>query len=176
MREVARRAGVSHQAPYHHFTDRSGIFAAIAEEGFDTLTEAFRKVLADDGHPALRCLGVYIDVARQNPGHFRVMFRADLNGVTTHPRTEAAAERAFDELLNMVHRTIGRPKSTKESFTWASLLWSAAHGFATLLIDGPLEKKLPPGMSVKRLTNDVVSLMTEMVERQAAAMGLTPGA
>ena len=40
MREVAREAGVSHQAPYHHFTDRSGIFAAICEEGFRHLSEA----------------------------------------------------------------------------------------------------------------------------------------
>jgi AcrR family transcriptional regulator len=39
MREVAREAGVSHQAPYHHFTDRSGIFAAICEEGFRQLSE-----------------------------------------------------------------------------------------------------------------------------------------
>jgi AcrR family transcriptional regulator len=37
MREVARRAGVSHQAPYHHFTDRQAILAAIAEEGFKRL-------------------------------------------------------------------------------------------------------------------------------------------
>ena len=44
MREVARRAGVSHQAPYHYFSDRSGIFAAISEEGFAGLAQAFRDV------------------------------------------------------------------------------------------------------------------------------------
>ena len=44
MREVARRAGVSHQAPYHYFGDRSGIFAAISEEGFSALAGAFRDV------------------------------------------------------------------------------------------------------------------------------------
>ena len=44
MREVARRAGVSHQAPYHYFGDRSGIFAAISEEGFSALAGVFRDV------------------------------------------------------------------------------------------------------------------------------------
>jgi AcrR family transcriptional regulator len=44
MREVARQAGVSHQAPYHYFKDRSGIFAAISEEGFQRLAQAFREV------------------------------------------------------------------------------------------------------------------------------------
>ena len=140
MREVARRAGVSHQAPYHHFTDRSGIFAAIAAEGFDTLAAAFRPVLADDTHPARRCFEAYVRVAMEHPGHFRVMFRADLNGIADHPGTEAAAESAFNELLKMVDRTIGRPAAAEESFTWATLMWSAAHGFATLLIDGPLSE------------------------------------
>lgn len=174
MREVARRAGVSHQAPYHHFTDRSGIFAAIAAEGFDTLAAAFRPVLADDTHPARRCFEAYVRVAMEHPGHFRVMFRADLNGIADHPATESAAESAFNELLKMVDRTIGRPAAAEESFTWATLMWSAAHGFATLLIDGPLERKLPTGVVVDRLITDVVALLTEMVERQAAAMGLAP--
>ena len=174
FRQVALAAGVSHQAPYHHFTDRSGIFAAIAAEGFVTLAAAFRPVLADDTHPARRCFEAYVRVAMEHPGHFRVMFRADLNGIADHPATESAAESAFNELLKMVDRTIGRPAAAEESFTWATLMWSAAHGFATLLIDGPLERKLPTGVVVDRLITDVVALLTEMVERQAAAMGLAP--
>lgn len=176
MREVARRAGVSHQAPYHHFADRSGIFAAIAAEGFDTLAASFRQVLTDDTHPSKRCFEAYVRVAMGFPGHFRVMFRPDLNGIATHPATAIAAEDAFNELLKMVDRTIGRPAAAHESFTWASLMWSTAHGFATLLIDGPLVQKLPFGVTVDGLITDVVTLMSEMVERQAAAMGLAPGA
>ena len=52
MREVARRAGVSHQAPYHYFGDRSGIFAAISEEGFTFLARAFRDVDFSNTSPA----------------------------------------------------------------------------------------------------------------------------
>ena len=96
-------------------------------------------------------------------------------GIETHPETAAAADAAFTELLHMVERTIGRPTAIEESFTWASLLWSTAHGFATLLIDGPLVQKLPPGLTIEQHITDVVTLMSEMVERQATSMGLSPG-
>ena len=174
MREVARRAGVSHQAPYHHFADRSGIFAAIAAEGFTALAESFRQVMATDERPSARCFEAYVRMAMEHPGHFRVMFRADLCGITTHPATSAAAEAGFNELLRMVERTIGKPKAPNDAFIWASLMWSTAHGFATLLVDGPLIERLPPGVNVQQHIADVVGLMSEMVDRQAAAMGLTP--
>lgn len=174
MREVARRAGVSHQAPYHHFTDRAGIFAAIAAEGYRALAAEFRAVMSDSAHPSRGCFDAYVRMAMAHPGHFRVMFRADLCGVTTHPETAAAADVGFGELLNMVERTIGRPTDVAASFTWASLMWSTAHGFATLLVDGPLAGRLPPGLTVEQHIDDVTQLMAEMVERQAASMGLTP--
>jgi AcrR family transcriptional regulator len=174
MREVARRAGVSHQAPYHHFTDRAGIFAAIATEGFQTLANEFRTVMADSAHPSRSCFAAYVRVAMSHPGHFRVMFRADLCGIDSHPDTAAAADAGFGELLEMVERTIGRPADYGASFTWASLMWSTAHGFATLLIDGSLAHKLPPGLTMEQHISDVIDLMGEMVDRQAAAMGLTP--
>ena len=175
MREVARRAGVSHQAPYHHFSDRAGIFAAIATEGFQTLANEFQTVMADSVNPSRSCFAAYVRLAMDHPGHFRVMFRADLSGVLTHEGAAAAADSAFAELLEMVARITGRPADGVASFTWASLMWSSAHGFATLLIDGPLACRLPPGVTVEEHIDDVVGLMGEMVERQAASMGLVPG-
>ena len=172
MRDVARRAGVSHQAPYHHFTDRAGIFAAIAAEGFQHLAAEFRTVLADTAHPSRSCFAAYLRVAMASPGHFKVMFRADLCGVTSRQATKDAAETAFGELLAMVERIIGRPADATASFTWASLLWSTAHGFATLLIDGPLASRLPAGVTVEQHIDDVVTLMGEMVDRQAESMGV----
>jgi len=174
MREVARRAGISHQAPYHHFSDRAGIFAAIAAEGYATLADEFRVVMADSAHPSRACFAAYVRVATSHPGHFRVMFRADLCGIESHPATTAAADAGFAELLRMVERTTGRPADAAESFTWASLMWSTAHGFATLLIDGSLAHKLPAGLTMERHIDDVIDLMGEMVDRQAAAMGLAP--
>lgn len=174
MREVARRANVSHQAPYHHFGDRSGIFAAIAAEGFTILKEEFRSVVSGAPGSARRCFEAYVKVALQHPAHFRVMFRSDLCGFTTHDDTRIAADGAFQELLNMVEHTIGRPSDDRDSFTWATLLWSTAHGLATLILDGPLLPKIPPGATIESVIHDVVELMSGMVERQASLMGLTP--
>jgi AcrR family transcriptional regulator len=174
MREVARRSGVSHQAPYHHFGDRAGIFAAITEAGFEMLAEKFAAVLTNDTAPARHCFEAYVSMAVENPAHFRVMFRRDICGLASHDSARAAGDAAYAELLKMVERTIGRPAGERESVTWATLMWSSAHGLATLLVDGPLESKLPEGVSVADHIDDVVSLMTEMVEKQAASMGLTP--
>jgi AcrR family transcriptional regulator len=174
MREVARRAQVSHQAPYHHFGDRAGIFSAIAAEGFEILAAEFQAVLAGGPNPAHRCFQAYVRMALEHPAHFRVMFRSDLNGFASHPTTHAAADQAFAELLNMVERTVGLPAGDRNAFTWATLLWSTAHGLSTLILDGPLLAKLPDGTSLEALIDEVVGLMSSMVEARAVALGLSP--
>ena len=162
MRDVARRSGVSHQAPYHHFGDRSGIFAAIAEEGFGHLADAIREAATAGGDPGEVCFHAYVGLARRFPGHFRVMFRRDLCGIATHPATKAAADDAYRELERMVDHLTGGVLSSSERQTWASLVWSVAHGFATLLIDGPLTGKLDPGVSLDDHIAAVGRLVSQM--------------
>ncbi|MFM1790404.1 MAG: hypothetical protein RLZZ526_731, partial [Actinomycetota bacterium] len=60
MREVARRADISHQAPYHHFADRAGIFAAISEEGYRAFAKEFRATLESSPNPLADCLRTYV--------------------------------------------------------------------------------------------------------------------
>lgn len=170
MRDVARRAGISHQAPYHHFGDRAGIFAAISEEGFKMLTAAFREVLTISSHPSRGCLEQYLRMALDHPGHFRVMFRSDICGLGIDEAATKAADESFGELLNTVDRITGGSVSESKRQAWASLLWSIAHGFATLLLDGPLLIKVPQSIGSKQHIEDVIDLMTEMVDRQAALL------
>jgi len=174
MREVARRAGVSHQAPYHYFGDRSGIFAAISEEGFTLLAQAFRDVDFSNTSPAKAGFIAYLSFARNHVGHFRVMFRNDICGVTDNEETANAASSAFDELLQMVARTIGSSVDPKAAHTFAFTMWSQAHGLATLVIDGPLPQKLPPGVSLEDQIDEVINLCSHMVALEAAEMGLVP--
>jgi AcrR family transcriptional regulator len=174
MREVARRAGVSHQAPYHYFKDRSGIFAAISEEGFALLADAFRRVEHMEENGSKGGFITYLTFARQHSGHFRVMFRGDICGISTHEATGAAADDAFNELLKMVSRTIGTSTDTDEAMTFAIMLWSQAHGLATLVLDGPLERKLPPGADLESQIMNVINLASHMVSLEVAAKGLTP--
>lgn len=174
MREVARRAGVSHQAPYHYFKDRSGIFAAISEEGFTALASAFRDVNHSTTAPAKAGFIAYLGFARNNVGHFRVMFRNDICGLATHDFAALAAEDAFSELLLMVSRTIGVSADEADQLTFAIMLWSQAHGLATLILDGPLMNRLPATADVEEQIQAVIDLASHMVSLQAAEMGLVP--
>jgi AcrR family transcriptional regulator len=174
MREVARRAGVSHQAPYHYFGDRSGILAVISEEGFTGLAQAFRDVHETNMPAAKAGFIAYLNFSRAHIGHFRVMFRNDICGVTTHPSTQIAADSAFDELRLMVARITGPTIDPNNAFTFATMLWSLAHGLATLVIDGPLPNKIPPGIDLEDQIQAVIDLSSRMVSLEVAEMGLLP--
>ena len=172
MREVARRAGVSHQAPYHYFGDRSGIFAAISEEGFTGLAQAFRDVHETEMPATKAGFIAYLNFAREHVGHFRVMFRNDICGVATHALTQTAADSAFDELRLMVSRITGPEIDPNKAFTFAAMLWSLSHGLATLVIDGPLPNKVPPGTDLESQIQAVIDLSSHMVALEVAEMGL----
>jgi AcrR family transcriptional regulator len=178
MREVARRAGVSHQAPYHYFKDRSGIFAAISQEGFTALAQAFRQVQTDgtldSTSPAKAGFSAYMRFAREHVGHFRVMFRADISGLSTHPEAHQCAEDAFAELLNMVARTIGHSADPQDALTFALMMWSQAHGLAMLVIDGPLEARLGSPVDAEKQADAVIELAAHMISLQAREFGLAP--
>ena len=174
MREVARRAGVSHQAPYHYFGDRSGIFAAISEEGFTGLAQAFRDVHETEMPATKAGFIAYLNFAREHVGHFRVMFRNDICGVATHALTQTAADSAFDELRLMVSRITGPEIDPNKAFTFAAMLWSLSHGLATLVIDGPLPNKVPPGTDLESQIQAVIDLSSHMVALEVAEMGLLP--
>ena len=174
MREVARRAGVSHQAPYHYFGDRSGIFAAISEEGFSGLAHAFRDVHETEMPAAKAGFIAYLNFAREHVGHFRVMFRNDICGVMSHELTAVAADSAFDELRLMVSRITGPEIDPNKAFTFAAMLWSLSHGLATLVIDGPLPNKVPPGTNLEDQIQSVIDLSSHMVALEVAEMGLFP--
>ncbi len=74
LRDLARRAGVSHAAPAHHFGDRAGLFTAIAVQGFDALADA----LTEAGDELLDLGVAYVEFAVRHRAHFEVMFHPDL--------------------------------------------------------------------------------------------------
>ncbi len=157
MRDIARQAGVSHQAPYHWFGDRAGVFAAIAEEGFAKLERAISSI----GDAELRRDGAtgatirrYVDFAVAHAGEFRVMFRSDLSGLRTHEATRAAGDRCYEAVARVLSSssTGGLPLDDA-----VVLVWSQAHGVATLLLDGPLQHKMPAG----RTLDDVIATAVE---------------
>ncbi|HEX5737928.1 MAG TPA: TetR/AcrR family transcriptional regulator, partial [Hydrogenophaga sp.] len=103
MREVARRSGVTHQAPYHHFTDRETILAELVAQGFDELARrlarANQRSGSGDRHAALVESGqAYVGFAIDRPGIFRIMFRPEICDLSRFPAAQEAGARAHAEL------------------------------------------------------------------------------
>lgn len=149
FRRVAAAAGVSHQAPYHHFSDRRGIFEAIALEGFTRFADALQRSqervdLDPSTAPSTAMLEAYVEFAVEHRGHFRVMFRPDLVGLGDNPALAAASAASFGTLVDLVERLVGPEASVEVIRQRAVAMWSLAHGLATLLIDGPLEDEIGP--------------------------------
>lgn len=139
MREVARRAGVTHQAPYHHFADRESIVAELVTQGFDDLTRRLARANDRHGGGDRRALMVesgqaYVGFALDRPGPFRIMFRPELCDPTRFPQAMAAGERAHAELQRLVRLL----HDGSEDPVLATVYWGYVHGLASLFVDGPM--------------------------------------
>ena len=161
LREIARTAGVSHQAPYHHFGDREGIFAAICEEGFSLLADSLGNSATQTREAMFHA---YVTFALTHPGHFRVMFRNDICNLDHYPTALAQAERAFGALTDFVASALGESASLDHIRMTATYMWSVAHGLATLLLDGPLEKKIGPVNNVDEFVTNIARIATDALQ------------
>jgi len=143
LRAVARRAGVSQAAPYHHFPDKDALLAALGAEGFDGLDQAMRermKGLRDPGQRLVASGVGYVAFAVENPALFRIMFGASMRGVGAHPERSAAGERAYATLEKAVQATLGDKVGEPGAMALACLrAWSLAHGLAKLLVEGGID-------------------------------------
>lgn len=155
MREIARRAGVSHNAPYHHFADRAALVEELAAGSFAALAEELEGARARTGGDAVEKLlavgEAYVRFAVNNPTRFRFMFRPELRtgyraglgrsgGADVEEGTPArrAASGAYRVLLASISEcqrsglvVPGDPAPL------ALAAWSTVHGLAVLVLDGP---------------------------------------
>ena len=133
LRELARAAGVSHAAPYHHFASRDELLAGVAELAFDRLAEALAVAAqAPDAALALLDIGeAYVRQALAHPAQFRLMFGPMLARKAEYAGLQRAAERAFTVLLEAATRF-----APERGLEIALAGWSLSHGAANLAIDG----------------------------------------
>lgn len=147
MRGIARRAGVTHAALAHHFVDKTGLFTAVAAEGFRRMAAAIRP--AASGDRGFLTGGVeYVRFALENRGFYEVVFRPSLCD-HDDPEFMAARTEAFDILYGSARHSLvsGRNAITVTEADVASLViagWSMSHGYATLLATDNLADR-PPG-------------------------------
>jgi AcrR family transcriptional regulator len=142
LRAVARRAGVSHAAPAHHFGDADGLLTALAADGFRRFVaaQAAREAKApDDPRSRLLATGLgYIDFALARPALFRLIFGSD-RPRHGDPDLAAASAAAYDHLIAQTAAAGG-------DATDAAAVWSMTHGLADLIMSGRLKSvaNLPP--------------------------------
>ena len=117
LRELARRAGVSHNAPYRHFPDLDSVLAALAGEGFEMLGEALER------RPGRQMGEAYIEFALAHPQRFRLMFGGRV-------RLEKRGERAYERLMKSF-ADLG-----EDAQYAAAAGWAMVHGLSHLLLDG----------------------------------------
>ena len=134
LREVARRAGVSHAAPAHHFGDSKGLLTSVAAEGFERLNLAFAEALEGLDDPVERlnaCGKAYVSTAVNFPGHFGVMCADEIINKDAPEFVEASVG-AYMHLLGVISdiRDALNPELDVEAA--ATMTWSAVHGLAVL--------------------------------------------
>jgi AcrR family transcriptional regulator len=134
LREVARRAGVSHTAPAHHFGDVRGLLTSVAAEGFDALHAALTETLTTVDDPVERLIALgeaYVKLARSNHAHCEVMFRVDVVD-PDDPQLQLAGMRAYAVLEDTMRSLIETEDLDVDldDATW--LCWSTMQGLVAL--------------------------------------------
>lgn len=146
LREVARRLGVSHQAPYKHFPSRDHILAEAVRQAFAHFASHLdARAITGDPWQDLRAMGeAYLQYASQHPLHYRLMFGTPLPDPREHPAMMEQARHAFELLRDAVSRLPGRVSPPEHD---ALFVWAAMHGTAGILHGQALKQlNLPPGM------------------------------
>jgi AcrR family transcriptional regulator len=171
LREVARMAGVSHQAPYRYFQDRTDLLATVAEEGLRMLhAELVEQTrLAPDSSAALRAIAIaYVGFAVKNPARFRIMYGAEAASFHDRPSLAAASDAIFNLLTGTIAEVQRTLASDVDTLDYALSAWSMVHGLAMLLIDQQLTRRAFAGRPPRDLTMLVTSTLRHGLETRPA--------
>jgi AcrR family transcriptional regulator len=174
LRELARRAGVSHNAPYKHFADKRELLAAVSAAGFEMLVKRMASEIAGVRHPRdqlFAMLRAYIDHGVENPALYSLMFGGYLSGPNrSRPAIELAeAEKAKSLLAGViVAGGLGRaipdaPRNERKIAGAVLACWSLVHGLTLLLADGLVGPKNKSGALANSLVQGMLDgLATEL--------------
>jgi AcrR family transcriptional regulator len=169
LREVARRAGVSHRAPYNHFPEKLDLLAAVAAVGFERLRDGLLRATAginDSEKMLVAICGTYVRLGLENPALYRLMFGPVLSdtGTTDRPtvaKIAGAQARAVLEEVVLHGARSGAfgvsPDNPQDLALTAISVWSATHGLTMLVID-----RIP---RADLLLDDMIERMLRMVVR-----------
>jgi AcrR family transcriptional regulator len=156
LRSVAKKAKVSHMAPYHHFADKAALIAAVAEEGFRGLRDAMQARVdkcPDNPRAQFRESGIaYVVFAVGHPNVFRVMFGPETAETEAYPGLHEAANEAFAVVQGLVERSQDNEGIRSDDSRQIGITaWALVHGLAMLCIDGQFGPEAAEPAQAERL-------------------------
>ena len=163
LREVSRRAGVSHTAAYNHFADKSALVAAVVRSSFERFADALEAARegAPDTIEALMRVGIaYVVFAHANPQEFKIMFRPELTQ-TAVAEEDAKAMRAYKVLVESVDAALAAGTIAGDPETIVRASWSIVHGLAALIVDGPGASIPRTHVEVERVARETIGVLVD---------------
>jgi AcrR family transcriptional regulator len=147
LRDLARRTGVSHAAPAHHFGDKAGLLTAVAADGFRRLAATLRETY--EATESFLEVGVaYVRFAVTHRAHFEVMFRPELY----HPDDPELVQ-AREQARALLYPPAAEAANSPNGVRAAVAAWSLVHGLATLWLNHNLPLQL--GDDPEQITREV---------------------
>jgi AcrR family transcriptional regulator len=158
LREIARRAGVSHAAPKHHFASLGQLLAEVVAGGFEDFHQALQMAANRDADqsPRSRLMAMgraYLRFAADNPAIYSLMFGKRDNVVTTTPRLAAAMLASWGILEIQVSDYVGISRAHYGAVT----VWSGVHGLAMLRLERKLPPHVEPEVALESLLRTIVA-------------------
>jgi AcrR family transcriptional regulator len=142
LRKVAKRAGVSHSAPYAHFKDRQSLVAAISTEGFRQLYRGLDAAVSTATNPRqqlVEAAWAYAQFAMDNADTFKIMFAGMLEKEKDYPSFVDISRKTFERVVEIVRDCqdagVLRPAPAE---LMAVSVWGQVHGVISLALEGQI--------------------------------------
>jgi AcrR family transcriptional regulator len=171
LADACRRAGVTTAAPYKHFRDKQEILEDIVARGFEELTAANAKAVAEGGPgtvAGITAMGLsYLDFAVAQPAVFRLMFG---HKSRTVEHVDESGNRCLKSVIEQVAAYSRKHGHTADAEKIAIRLWTFVHGASSLELDGDYER-VAPGLNVHELIADVTPKLLGAASKVRAPRG-----
>ena len=162
LRNVAKRIGVSHTAPYNHFPDKQALLAAISTAGHEQLhqilLDTFEKTKKTPSRVIAEFAFAYLQFALDNPAIFKLMFSGALEAERDHPEYVEISQKSialFEDMIVFSQNKGQLPEGKVEII--AIKLWSLVHGFTYLMLENQFPIEYLQGQNLRELLKGIVS-------------------
>jgi AcrR family transcriptional regulator len=175
LRQVARKAGVSHAAPYAHFADKQALIAAISTEGYRALYDKLARVVQQhNGDPMRQLVEIawaYAEFAVTDTDHFKITFSGVLEKEKDYPAFVEISKKSFDLVVEVVEACQAKgvlPDGPSDLI--AVSLWGMLHGLMSLVLEGQVSHTILDRVTLRELVVYSLSLITlTKIDRKLAA-------